>query len=170
MFYVESGRVITSAVVPSGKEAVTALRGDGDFFGTRSLVAQQRTATATTLTDCALVRLTKATLIRVLREQPDFAELFTIYLMRQSLQDQENLIDHLTNSAEKRLARVLLQLAECGGHSPTLISQDVLAKMIGTTRSRVSFFMNKFRRQGYIEYNRYGYVVRNSQLAALLTS
>jgi CRP/FNR family transcriptional regulator, cyclic AMP receptor protein len=173
MFYVQSGRVKISVVTPSGKEAVIAIRGPGEFFGSRCLVAR-RTGTLTALTACSLIRVTKAALIRLLREEPDFAVMFATYLVGQSIQDQENLVDHLTNPAEKRLARALLELAKDpdgeGSHPiSTPINQAVLANMVGTTRSRINFFMNKFKRQGLIEYDRQGRVsVRNSLRRAIL--
>lgn len=111
LFYVESGWVKMSAVVPSGKEPVIALRRADEFFGVRSMVAGRRQATATALTDCSVVRVTKSALNQLLRAQPDFAVTFAAALVRRSIFDQESLIDHLTNSAEKRLARTLLQLA-----------------------------------------------------------
>jgi CRP-like cAMP-binding protein len=110
MFYVEKGRVKIATVSPNGKEAVVAIRREGDFFGTRCLVAK-RMATATALTACSLVRVTTSALVRLLREEPDFAVMFATYLVGQSINDQESLVDHLTNPAEKRLARALLQLA-----------------------------------------------------------
>jgi CRP-like cAMP-binding protein/DNA-binding CsgD family transcriptional regulator len=159
-FYVESGWVKISTVAPNGKEAVIAIRREGEFFGTRCLVAK-RTASTTALTACSLVRTTRSALIRLLRDEPDFAVMFATYLVGQSIDDQENLVDHLTNPAEKRLARALLQLAgHVEGADPrpisTPINQGILANMIGTTRSRVNFFMNRFKRQGFIEYSRDG--------------
>lgn len=144
----------------SGKEAVVAIRGPGEFFGTRCLV-DRRTGMAAALTACSLIRVTTSALIRLLREEPNFAVMFATYLVKQSIRDQENLVDHLTNPAEKRLARTLLQLANyVDSGDPrsisTPINQGMLANMIGTTRPRVSFFMNKFRRQGLIEYTRDG--------------
>jgi CRP-like cAMP-binding protein len=171
LFYVESGWVKMSAVVPSGKEPVIALRRPDELFGARSMVAPRRQATATALTDCSLIRVTKPALNRLLREQSDFAVTFAAYLVRRSIYDQESLIDHLTNSAEKRLARTLLQLAsEIGGDNTLFIAagrinQALLANMIGTTRSRVSVFLNKFKREGLITYDRHGHLsVRKSSL------
>ncbi len=158
VFYIESGRVKLSIVSPSGKEAVLSLRGDGDFFGVRSLVrVHRRVTTATALTDCTIARITTSTMIRLLREEPGFVELYTSYLMLQHARDQENVADLLTNSAEKRLARILLQLADFGPEGnpkpiPIRINQESLAEMVGTTRSRVNYFMNKFRQLGLIEY------------------
>lgn len=174
LFYVESGWVKMSAVVPSGKEPVIALRRADEFFGVRSMVAGRRQATATALTDCSVVRVTKSALNQLLRAQPDFAVTFAAALVRRSIFDQESLIDHLTNSAEKRLARTLLQLAnEVRGDNahfiPGGINQALLASMIGTTRSRVSVFLNKFKREGMITYGRNGHVsVHRRSLGAWL--
>jgi CRP/FNR family transcriptional regulator, cyclic AMP receptor protein len=174
LYYVESGQVQMSVVSPTGREAVIALCGAGEFIGTRCLVkARRRTATAITLTSCTFVRITPNAVTRMLREEAGFAEMLVISLASQQLRVQENLIDQLTNSSEKRLARALLQLANngYGGNPspiPARINQAVLANMIGTTRPRVSFFMNRFRRQGFIEYDRHGHVsVRPSLLSVL---
>jgi len=174
LFFVESGWVKMSAVVPSGKEPVIALRHEDEFFGARCMVAARRQATTTALTNCSLVRVTKSAFSQLLREQPDFAVTFVASLVRRSICDQESLVDHLTNSAEKRLARTLLQLAtEAGGDKAHLIpeglNQALLASMIGTTRSRVSVFLNKFKRQGLIAYARNGQVsVHKPSLGAWL--
>jgi len=173
LFYVESGQLKISVVSPSGKEAVIGVRNEGDFFGVRSLISSgQRLAAATALTDCTIIRISKSGVTSLLRAGPDFAEMFIGYLLRQLLRDQENLIDQLTNSAERRLARVLLQLADVsrtGKPNTIQINQTVLANMIGTTRPRVSAFMNKFRRQGFIEYDRHGSIsVRNDLFKVVL--
>ena len=161
-FYIEKGWVKIATVSPNGKEAVVAIRHEGEFVGTRCLISK-RTATATALTACSVVRVTTSALIRLLREEPNFAVTFATYLVSQSIQDQESLVDHLTNPAEKRLARALLQLAgHVEGADPlpisTPLNQGILASMIGTTRSRVNFFMNNFKRQGFIDFDRYGRV------------
>jgi CRP/FNR family cyclic AMP-dependent transcriptional regulator len=158
VFYIETGRIKLSIISPNGKEAVLSLRGEGDFFGVRSLVrVHRRVTTATALTDCTIVRITTSAMTRLLRDEPHFVELYTSYLMLQHARDQENLADLLTNSAEKRLARILLQLADFGPEAdpkpiPIRISQETFAEMVGTTRSRVNYFLNKFRRLGFIEY------------------
>lgn len=163
VFYVESGLVKMSIVSSGGKEGVLSLRGEGDFFGVRAMIGRnRRVATATALTDCTIVETTTSAMTRLLREEPNFALLYAAFLMRQHVHDQENLADLLTNSAEKRLARVLLRLANFGHRDDpglgnaepiaTRISQETLAEMVGTTRSRVNFFMNKFRQLGLIEY------------------
>ena len=159
VFYIQGGKVKLTVVSQQGKEAVVAILESGAFFGESCLVGQTvRTATATALEDSTIVRIDKETMIRVLHEEPAFAELFTTYLLAHSIRIQEDLVDQLFNSSEKRLARVLLLLAHFGkeGKPETVIakiSQETLAEMIGTTRSRVSFFMNKFRKLGFIDYN-----------------
>ena len=162
VFYIEHGQVKLSVVSAGGKEAVVAVHGTGDFFGTRSLLSgDQRIATATALADCTLIRIRKSAMRGLLRENLDLAEMFLCYLLRQHIRDQENIIDQLTNSAERRLARVLLQLAAAshGGRPNTIkLNQTELANMIGTTRSRVSSFMNKFRHRGFIDYDRQGVI------------
>jgi CRP/FNR family transcriptional regulator, cyclic AMP receptor protein len=176
LFYIERGWIKRSILAPNGKEAVVGLAGDGEFFGMRCLVGQHRRgATVTTLTDCNLVRISAAAAIRLLRENPDFAEMLVDYLVWENISRQESIVDHLINSSERRLARALLKLADSSsaagsGAIPPPINQAVLALMIGTTRGRVSGFMNKFRRQGFIEYDRAGNVrVRDSLLNVLRT-
>lgn len=139
-----------STVVRNGREAVLALPGPGDFFGVRCLLGTPHTATATALTDSSVVRVTTAALCRMVREVPDFAEMFATFLVQRCADDQERLISHLTHSAEQRLAYTLLRLASSNREDhalPIPISQLLFAKMIGTTRSRVSFFMNRFKRE-----------------------
>ena len=158
-FFVESGSIKVSTVVRNGREAVIALPGPGDFFGIRCLLGAPHTATATTLTESSVIRVTTAALCRMVREVPDFAEMFAIFLVQRCADDQERLISHLTHSAEQRLAFTLLRLASSSREDralPIPISQSLFAKMIGTTRSRVSFFMNRFKRKGFIEYGRDG--------------
>jgi len=174
IFYIEKGWVKISVVSPGGKEAVLAIRGAGTFFGTRSLIERHRRGTAATaLSDCSLLRIGRTAAIQLLRTEPDFAEMFTTYLVRQALRDQASLTDQLTDTSERRLARALLRLAGDSGSQQsqfisTPIKQADLASMIGTTRSRVSHFMNKFRRQGLIGYNRQGYVTIHKALARSL--
>jgi CRP/FNR family transcriptional regulator, cyclic AMP receptor protein len=156
-FFVESGCIKESTIVRNGGEAVVALCGLGEFFGTRCLLDWPRMATATALIDSSVVRITSTALVRMLREVPDFAEMFATFMVQRSADDQERLISHLTHSAEQRLAYMLLRLAGSGRGDyalpiPIPISQSLFAKMIGTTRSRVSFFMNRFRQKGFIEY------------------
>ena len=159
VFYIQKGKVKLTVVSNNGKEAVIALLDSGDFLGEGCLKAQPfRMATATAMSDCSILRLEKAAMIRVLHDEPAFSEIFVSYLLSRTIRIEEDLVDQLFNSSEKRLARVLLLLAHFGKDEkpePVLakISQETLAEMIGTTRSRVSFFMNKFRKMGFVEYN-----------------
>lgn len=158
VFYIQKGRVKVTVVSSNGKEAVVAILGTGDFFGEGCLARQaQRTATASAMDECTIMRLDKGRVINLLQEEPVFSEVFVAHLLSRSIRVEEDLIDHLFNSSEKRLARVLLLMANFGqdGRPEQVIpkiSQETLAEMVGTTRSRVSFFMNKFRRLGYISY------------------
>jgi CRP/FNR family cyclic AMP-dependent transcriptional regulator len=159
VFYIQHGKVKISVVSERGKEAVVALHGNGDFFGEGCLTGQPlRLATAATMTDCAITRLDKAAIVRVLSAEPKFSEMFVAYLLARNARVEEDLVDQLFNSSEKRLARVFLLMANFGKEGRTepvigKISQETLAEMIGTTRSRVSVFMNRFRKLGFIEYN-----------------
>jgi CRP/FNR family transcriptional regulator, cyclic AMP receptor protein len=159
VFYVQKGKVKLTVVSAQGKEAVVALLGADEFCGEGCLAGQtRRIATATAMTECEIMRLDKAALLRVLREEPSFSEMFVSHLLARSIRVEADLVDQLFNSSEKRLARALLLLANFGKEGrpePIIakISQETLAEMIGTTRSRVSFFMNKFRRLGFITYN-----------------
>ena len=157
--YIQSGKVRKTVVSEQGKAAVVAILGTGDFFGEACLTGQPlRLATVSAMTKCAIVRIAKADITRVIHEEPAFAELFIAHLLARNSRVEEDLIDQLFNSSEKRLARTLLLLANFGkeGRPEPIIakvSQETLAEMIGTTRSRVSFFMNKFRELGLIDYN-----------------
>jgi CRP-like cAMP-binding protein len=159
VFYILAGNVKMTVISQQGKEAVVAILEQGAFLGEACLVGQTvRTATATTVEDSSLVRIDKEAMLQVLHEKPEFAKLFMTYLLAHTIRIEEDLVDHLFNSSEKRLARVLLLLAHFGKDDkpePVIakISQETLAEMIGTTRSRVSFFMNKFRKLGFIDYN-----------------
>jgi CRP-like cAMP-binding protein len=159
VFYIKTGGIKLTVVSQQGKEAVVAILGHGDFFGEGSLAGQLvYTATATAIDACMIVRIDRAAMIRVLHDEPSFSNLFMTYLLSRNVRIQEDLVNHLFNSAEKRLARILLLLAHYGkeGKPEGLIpkiSQDTLANMIGTTRSRVSAFLNKFRNMGFISYN-----------------
>jgi CRP-like cAMP-binding protein len=159
IFYIRKGKVKLTVISQQGREAVIAMLGAGDFFGEGCLAGQvKRMATCTTMSPSSLARLEKVAAIRVLHEEPVFAELFLQHLLARSIRIEEDLVDQLFNSSEKRLARVLLLLANFGkeGEPETVIakiSQATLAGIVGTTRSRVSFFMNKFRRLGFIAYN-----------------
>ena len=159
VFYIESGKVKKTLVSEQGKEAVVALLGADDFFGEGCLAGEAlRLATISALTNCVIARIAKAHITRVIHEEPAFAELFIAHLLARNSRVEEDLVDQLFNSSEKRLARTLLLLANFGKESrpePIIakVSQETLAEMIGTTRSRVSFFMNKFRKLGLIDYN-----------------
>ena len=159
IFYIRKGKVKLTVISQQGREAVIAMLGAGDFFGEGCLGGQvKRMATCTRMSPSSLARLEKVAAIRVLHEEPVFAELFLQHLLARSIRIEEDLVDQLFNSSEKRLARVLLLLANFGkeGEPETVIakiSQATLAGIVGTTRSRVSFFMNKFRRLGFIAYN-----------------
>jgi len=158
VFYIQAGKVKMTVVSEQGKEAVVAILESGSFFGESCLVGQTvRTATATTLEDSRILRIEKVAMLQMLQKQPRFAKAFMSYLLVHSIRVQEDLVDQLFNSSEKRLARALLLLAHFGKESKpetviAKISQETLAEMIGTTRSRVSFFMNKFRKLGFIDY------------------
>ncbi len=159
VFYIQRGKVKITVVSKVGKEAVVAILGTNDFFGEGCLAGQRhRIATAVTMTNSVVMRLEKAAILRVIRQEPAFAELFIAHLLGRTIRAESDLVDQLFNSSEKRLARLLLLLANFGKEDKpepmiTKISQETLAEMIGTTRSRVSFFMNKFRKLGFIHYN-----------------
>jgi CRP-like cAMP-binding protein len=173
VFYIREGRVKLTVVSREGKVAVIAILGAGDFFGEGCLAGQvTRMSSAAAMSECSVVRLERAALIRVLREEPDFSEMFLMHVLSRNIRFEADLVDHLFNSSEKRLARVLLLLANFGkmGEPQTVIpkiSQETLAEIIGTTRSRVSFFMNRFRKLGFIEYND-GLEVHSSLLNVVL--
>ncbi|MGB6493613.1 MAG: Crp/Fnr family transcriptional regulator [Methylocella sp.] len=159
VFYVQSGKVKLTVVSEQGKEAVVALLGTNDFFGEGCLAGQaRRIATVATMTDSVIARVEKAAIVRVIRQEPAFSGMFIAHLLARAVRVEADLVDQLFNSSEKRLARLLLLLANFGKEEkpePILakISQETLAEMIGTTRSRVSFFLNKFRKLGLIDYN-----------------
>jgi CRP-like cAMP-binding protein len=160
VFYLQKGHAKVTVVSTSGKEATIALLADGDFVGESSLAAVPglRLATATALTACTALKIKRDEMIRAMHEEHDLSDLFMKFLLARSMRIQADLVDQLFNSSEKRLARILLLMAEFGqpGEPETLIpkiSQETLAEMIGTTRSRVSFFMNRFRKLGFIDYN-----------------
>jgi CRP-like cAMP-binding protein len=160
IFYLRHGRAKLTVVSTNGKEATITLLGAGDFVGEESLAAVGglRMATATAITECTALRIEREEMIRVMHEEHTFSDLFLAFLLARSMRIQADLVDQLFNSSEKRLARILLLMAEFGkpDHAETMIpkiSQETLAEMIGTTRSRVSFFMNRFRKLGFIQYN-----------------
>jgi CRP/FNR family cyclic AMP-dependent transcriptional regulator len=174
IFYIQNGKVKLTVISKQGKEAVVGILGTDDFFGESCLSGQPlRMATATAMSACAIVRLEKARTIQVLHDESAFSELFLAHLLSRNIRLEEDLVDQLFNSSEKRLARVLLLLAnfgEEGQPEPVIpkISQETLAKIIGTTRARVSFFMNKFRKLGLIDYNGGGLKVHSSLLRIVL--
>ena len=159
VFYIQKGKVKVAVTSEQGKEAVVAILDAGSFFGEGCLIGQPlRLARATAMTDSSVMRVEKAEMVRVLHAEPRFGEMFTAYLLDRNSRIEGDLIDQLFNSSEKRLARTLLLLANFGKEGApepvlTKISQETLAEMIGTTRSRVSKFMNKFRKLGFIDYN-----------------
>src|ERR1700720_3528412 len=173
VFYIQKGKVKLTVMSDQGKEAVVAILEPGQFFGEGCMNGHKlRISTTTAMEDCLITAITKPAMIAALHDEPKFSELFLAYLLTRNSRIEEDLIDQLFNSSERRLARLLLLLANFGKEgSPQLISpnisQETLAEMIGTTRSRVSFFMNKFRKLGLISYN--GKIeVHNSLLNAVL--
>ena len=173
VFYVRSGGVKLSVLSTAGKEAVVAMLGPGDFFGEGCLAGQpRRMGTATAVEPTTVVRIGKDEMVRTLHQQPALSDRFIAHMLARNIRIEEDLVDQLFNSSEKRLARTLLLLARYGeGAAPTRVlpklSQETLAEMVGTTRSRVNFFMNKFRKLGFIEYNG-GLKINNSLLSVVL--
>jgi CRP/FNR family transcriptional regulator, cyclic AMP receptor protein len=173
VFFVQRGKAKLTVLSRQGKQAVIAILGPGSFFGEGCLAGQPlRMSTATAMTDSSIILLPKEAMMRALHEDPEFSEAFTKHLLSRNIRIEEDLVDQLFNSSEKRLARILLLLANFGKEGrpePVVpkISQEMLAEMVGTTRSRVSFFMNKFRKLGFIEYNG-GLEVHSSLLHVVL--
>ena len=160
IFYVQKGKLRVSVTSANGKEATITLVGEGEFLGEDCMASTHplRLSTATAMTECALLRISKAEMVRVLHQEHALSDMFVSFLLARNARVQADLVDQLFNSSEKRLARILLLLAQFGKESNPetvvpKISQEILAEMIGTTRSRVSFFMNRFRKLGFIEYN-----------------
>jgi CRP-like cAMP-binding protein len=160
IFYVQKGQLRVTVTSSSGKEATITLVGPGEFMGENCMVSAHplRLATATAMIDCELLKIGKAEMVRVLNDEPELSDIFVHFMLTRNARMQADLVDQLFNSSEKRLARILLLLAQFGKESEPVtvvpkISQEVLAEMIGTTRSRVSFFMNRFRKLGFIEYD-----------------
>ena len=174
VFYVQKGKVKITVVSEQGKEAVVAILGTDDFFGEGCLAGQaHRISTVTTMTESVIARLEKSAIVRLIHEKPAFSEMFIAHLLGRTIRVEADLVDQLFNSSEKRLAGMLLLLANFGQDSkpePIIakISQETLAEMIGTTRSRVSAFMNKFRELGFIDYNGGGIEIHSSLLNAVL--
>ena len=174
VFYIKKGKVKVAVFSKDGKEAVVALLGPDEFVGEGCLIGQpKRLATASAMTECQTMRVTKVEIQRLLSDEPEFSQMFVSHILVRNARIEEDLVDQLFNSTEKRLARLLLLLANFGKEGRTepileKISQETLAEMIGTTRSRVSHFMNKFRKLGFIDYN--GHLeVHNSLVGVLLT-
>jgi CRP/FNR family cyclic AMP-dependent transcriptional regulator len=159
VFYIQTGKVKLTVVAKTGKEAIIGILKEGSFFGEGCLTGQiLRLCSATAMTDCVLMEIERKTMVEVLHRETAFSELFVAYLLARNVRYEEDLVDQLFNSSEKRLARILLLLANFGKEGKReaaipKISQETLAEMIGTTRSRVSFFMNKFKKLGFIRYN-----------------
>jgi CRP/FNR family cyclic AMP-dependent transcriptional regulator len=172
VFYIKKGKVKVTVISKEGKEAVVAILGVDEFVGEGCLIGQpKRLATATAMTECVTMRVDKTEIQRVLRDEPAFSEMFISHVLARTARVEEDLVDQLFNSTEKRLARLLLLLANFGkeGRPEPLIakiSQETLAEMIGTTRSRVSHFMNKFRKSGFIDYN--GHLEVHSSLLSVV--
>lgn len=173
VFYIQTGKVRLTVVSNNGKEATIGILGQGEFFGEGALAGQPlRMGSATAMTDCSVLRIDKKAMIQALHREHAFSDMFVAHLLARNIRYEEDLVDQLFNSSEKRLARILLMLAHFGkeGVPETVvpkISQETLAEMIGTTRSRVSFFMNRFRKLGFIHYNG-GLQVHSSLLNVVL--
>ncbi len=174
VFYIQGGKVRLTVVSKVGKEATLGILNEGEFFGEGSLAGQSlRMGSATAMTDCDLLRIDKKAMMLALHREHTFSDLFVAYLLARNIRYEEDLVDQLFNSSEKRLARLLLLLAHFGkeGVPETVIpkiSQETLAEMIGTTRSRVSFFMNRFRELGFLDYGGSGLQVHSSLLNVVL--
>jgi CRP-like cAMP-binding protein len=175
VFYIKEGKVKLTVVSQLGKEATIGILNEGDFFGEGCLAGQPvRLCSAIAMTDCSVMRIDKESMMEVLHQEHAFSDMFVAYLLTRNIRYEEDLVDQLFNSSEKRLARILLLLAHFGkeGVPETVIpkiSQEMLAEMIGTTRSRVSFFMNRFRKLGFIDYDGgSGFQVHSSLLNIVL--
>ena len=174
VFYIQEGKVRLTVVSKIGKEATLGILGKGEFFGEGSLAGQPlRMGSATAMTDCQLLQIDKKAMTLALHREHRFSDMFVAYLLTRNIRYEEDLVDQLFNSSEKRLARILLLLAHFGkeGAPETVIpkiSQETLAEMVGTTRSRVSFFMNRFRKLGFLDYGESGLQVHSSLLSIVL--
>jgi CRP-like cAMP-binding protein len=174
VFYIKDGKVRLSVVSKAGKEATLGILNEGEFFGEGGLAGQPfRMGSATAMVDCELLRIDRKAMMLALHREHTFSDLFVAYLLARNIRYEEDLVDQLFNSSEKRLARILLLLAHFGkeGVPETIIpkmSQETLAEMIGTTRSRVSFFMNRFRKLGFLDYGGSGLRVHSSLLNVVL--
>jgi CRP-like cAMP-binding protein len=174
LFYIRRGKLKLTVISPQGKEAIVAILGTGEFFGEGCLAGQPlRMATAVAMTDCTLDKIEKPLMVRMLHEHHDISELFVKHLLTRNIRYEADLVDQLFNSSEKRLARILLLLSHFGKDSKAEIvipnvTQDALAQMVGTTRSRVSHFMNRFRDHGFIDYDDGGLTVHSGLLSVAL--
>jgi len=174
VFHIQTGKVRLAVVSSDGREATIGILGDGEFFGEGALAGQAlRMGSATAMTDCVVLRIDKKAMMQALHREHTFSDMFVAHLLARNIRYEEDLVDQLFNSSEKRLARILLLLAHFGkeGKPETVvpkISQEMLAEMIGTTRSRVSFFMNRFRKLGFVDYSGSGLQVHSSLLNVVL--
>lgn len=174
IFYLQTGKIRLTVISRTGKEATIAILNDGSFFGEGSLAAQPfRMGTATAMTNCSVVRIERKAMMRALHREHALSDMFVLYLLGRNIRYEEDLVDQLFNSSEKRLARMLLVLAHFGkeGKPETVISrisQEILAEMVGTTRSRINFFMNRFRKLGFVDYDSAGLKVHSSLLNVVL--
>jgi len=174
VFYVQQGNIKLTVVSQTGKEATLGVRGEGSFFGEGGLAGQPlRMGSASAMTDCTILRIEKQSMVRALRREHSFSDLFVAHLLARNIRYEEDLVDQLFNSSEKRLARILLLLAHFGKEDkpePVIpkITQESLAEMVGTTRSRVSFFMNRYKKLGFVEYDGTGLKVHSSLLNVVL--
>lgn len=174
VFYVQKGRIKLTVVSHTGKEATVGVLGEGSFFGEGGLAGQAlRMGSASAMTECTIMRVDKTSMIEALQREQSFSAVFVSHLLARNIRFEEDLVDQLFNSSEKRLARILLLLAQFGKDDkpePVIprISQESLAEMVGTTRSRVSFFMNRFRKLGFVEYDEGGMQVHSSLLNVVL--
>jgi CRP/FNR family transcriptional regulator, cyclic AMP receptor protein len=174
LFYIRRGKVKLTVISPQGKEAIIAILGSGEFFGEGCLAGQSlRMETAVTMTDCVFDKIVKSLMERILHEHHDISELFVKHLLLRNIRYEADLVDQLFNSSEKRLARILLLLSHFGKENRAeviipRVKQDTLAKMVGTTRSRVSLFMNRFRKNGFIDYDDSGLTVHSGLLNVVL--
>ena len=174
VFYVQKGKIKLTVVSQTGKEATVGVLGEGSFFGEGGLAGQAlRMGSASAMTDCTILRIDKQSMIQALRREHSFSDLFVSHLLARNIRYEEDLVDQLFNSSEKRLARILLLLAHFGKEGrpePVIprITQESLAEMVGTTRSRVSFFMNRFKKLGFVEYDGGGMKVHSSLLNVVL--
>ena len=174
VFFIQKGKVKITVLSEHGKEAVVGIFGEAQFFGEGCLLGSElRTATSVAMEDCVITSITRPAMLAALSAEPKFSAFFMAYLLKRNSRIEDDLVDQLFNSSERRLARLLVLLADFGGEGggqpiPLTLSQETLAEMIGTTRSRVSFFMNKFRKKGFIDYNG-KIVVHRSLLDAVLS-